>query len=106
MFSTSCVPSDTGGLEPEGRDAVRKRQIIVDGLRHVANRDCAIRFLFDAGCGEGRVVPADGHEVLDVEGGQRLDDVGHLLGVLRRIVARGADHGAAPKMDAGNLAVV
>ena len=88
------------GLEPEGRDAMRQRQVVVDGLRHVTDGDLPARLLLHAGRGVGRIVAADGHEVLDAQGRQGLDDVGHLFGALGRVLARCADDGAAAHVDA------
>ncbi len=88
------------GLEPEGRDPVRQRQIVVDRLRHVAHRDCTRGLLLHARRGVGGIVAADGHQVLDAEAGQRLDDIGHLFVTFRRVLARRPDDGPAACMDA------
>jgi hypothetical protein len=44
---------------------------------------------------ERRVVAANGHEVRDAGLDERLDDRARRFGRLRRVLARGAQHGSA-----------
>ena len=63
------------GREAEGRDVVRQRQVIVDGLGNVGHGQLARECLRDLRAGEGGVVPADGHQVGDLQPAQALDDL-------------------------------
>ena len=80
------------GLEAEGRDVRRQRQIVVDRLRHVDALDRALRALADRPRRERRVVAADGDEVRDAGLLQRLDDGLERLGRLGGVLTRRAEH--------------
>jgi hypothetical protein len=92
MFSTSCVPSWRAVSKPKVGTPCGsgQREVVVDGLRHVADRDPAAGLLLDARGRVGRIVAADGHEIADPELGQRLDHVGHLFRAFGGIFARRA----------------
>ena len=87
------------GLEAEGRDVRRQRQVVVDRLRHVDAPDRALRALAHRARRQRRVVAADGDEVRDAGLLQRLDDGLQRLGRLGRVLARGAEHRAAGQVD-------
>jgi hypothetical protein len=53
------------GLKPEGRDAVRQVQIVINGLRHVHDAKPSGRVRCQPHCREGGVVTADGHQSVD-----------------------------------------
>ena len=90
------------GLIAEGRDAVRQVEVVVDRLRHVNHVNAAGGGLLDLHRAVGGVVTADGDQLVDVQTQQRRNHALEQLLVLRRVVARGAEGGAAAEMDAAH----
>ena len=87
-----------GGLEAEGRHVRRQGQVVVDRLRDVHAADGALRVLADGARRERGVVAADRHQVRDARLLQRLDHRARGLRRLGRVLARGAEHGAAQEV--------
>ncbi len=85
VAARACVDVDGAGddcalvlgrLVAERRRALRKRQVVVDGLRHVDVGDgvfLGLEELGDTVGGRSRVVAADGHQQFDVVVGEELE---------------------------------
>ena len=94
------------GREAERRDVVRKRQVVVDGLGDMGDGQLSGERRRDPRAGEGGVVPADGHQVGDLEPAEALGDLAERLRRLRRVRARRAEDRAALEVDPRHLADV
>lgn len=91
-------------LKSEGRNVVRKVEIVVDGLRHVNDAQRALCLLREAPCAERRAVAADRDELPDAERFERLQHVVETALFARGVRARDADVRAASKVDACGVA--
>ena len=93
-------------LETERRHAVRQRQVVVDGLRHMHDIDRAphlARIVGDGCRAVRRIVPADGHEMRDAEFRERLYHRTQIRFLLRRIEAAHLEDAAARQMNAADI---
>ena len=91
------------GHETEGRDVVRQRQVVVDGLGDVGDGELARERRRDLRAGEGGVVPADGDQVGDLQPAEALGDLAERLRRPRRVRARRAEDRAALEVDSRHL---
>src|SRR5262249_30055073 len=88
-----------GRLEAEGWGGAGQGQIVVDGLGDVSNPDGAAGLLIELAAREGRVVAADGHECIQSQLAEGLQNAGHVLGVLGRVSAGRAKDGSSADVD-------
>ena len=56
-----------GRLKTERRNAIRKIEVIVDGLRHMHNLNAPGHLFLQFERREGRIVSADGHQARDAQ---------------------------------------
>jgi hypothetical protein len=98
-------PELLGRLVPERRRLAGKRQVVVDGLRHVRHAQLALRRLRHPECRRRGVVAPDGDEVRDAEGGQRPGDLGEVLRLLRRVGPAREEDAPPRRLDAGDVGV-
>jgi len=90
-------------LEAEGRNAMRERKVVVDGLGHVRDADSIPRGVRDAMRGESGVVPADGDQVVHAELLEGFDHRLEVARVPRRVGAGRLQDGAPVEMDSRNV---
>jgi hypothetical protein len=92
-----------GGLETEGRNAMRQIQVVVDGFRHMDDLHAALGARFQLQRGEGGIVAPDRDEAGDPETGQRGEDTIQVLRLLGRIRPRRPQMRASAKMNAADF---
>jgi len=78
------------GLKAERGDMVGKRQIVVNGLRHMGDLDGATGVCRGLERAEGRVIAANGDKLFDPQAAQGLHDVSHAGSPLRGVQSRRA----------------
>ena len=94
------------GLKAKSRHALRKGQVVVDGLGYVHRAQIVAHLL--RSCAHlvgrrGRVIPANGHQVGDPDLDQGLDGRLEVLRGLGRVGARGLENNAPTAMDAADV---
>src|SRR5262245_45621301 len=88
------------GLKAESRYLSWKREIVVDGFRHMTDADLSTRVLGDLTGGKHGIVAANGYQIGDVQSIERLEQPRHVFGLLRRIGPGGVEDGATFEMNA------
>src|SRR5215468_3196937 len=88
------------GLKAESRYLSRKREIVVDGFRHMTDADLSTRVLGDLTGGKHGIIAANGYQVSDVQSIERLEQPRHVFGLFRRISPGGVKDRAPLEMNA------
>jgi hypothetical protein len=98
MRSTTAVACSRAVSNP--KVGMPRSGVVVDGLRHVRDADAPRGLLGDAARRVGGVVAADRDQVIDAELLEGRNHAREVLGLLRRVRARGLEDRAAEQVDA------